>query len=87
MAHWYFSVFFLIVMVISHIIFGTANMKVISTVFLRLRPGLREEWLQSMFPSAPGMTQQPVALQLAGYMSKEEAEVIFVMVSFLTQSH
>lgn len=50
-------------------------MKVVSTVFLRLRPGLREEWLQSMFPAAPGALPNPNALQLAGFMSKEEAEV------------
>lgn len=49
-------------------------MKVVSTVFLRLRPGLREEWLQSMFPTAPGANPTSIQ-QLAGYMNKEQAEV------------
>lgn len=51
-----------------------ANMKIISAIFLRVRPELREEWLQSSF-SIGAVEELPADLSILGIVDQETAEV------------
>jgi len=55
-----------------------ANMKIISAIFLRVRPELREEWLQSSF-SIGAVEELPADLSTLGIVDQDTAEVDMIL--------